>query len=111
MISSQQTEYEFELHLAGISKINKNVEDRLFLAGCDDATLSSQNGKVSLVFSRESTSLKDAIISAISDVNSSDISVTVLGVDLCEPNETGHREELLLINEMIQLFYPLEQKP
>ena len=61
-------EYDFALILTGVSELSTAVEDGLFQAGCDDATLSMQYGSLYLEFSRTAPSLKDAILSAIRDV-------------------------------------------
>jgi len=59
------------------------VEDALYEAGCDDATLSLRFGRVYLTFSRSADSLKDAILSAIADVHKAKIGADVLRVDEC----------------------------
>ncbi|MSR26585.1 MAG: hypothetical protein EXS06_06145 [Planctomycetaceae bacterium] len=61
-------EYDFALILTGVAELSTVVEDGLFQAGCDDATLSMQYGSLYLEFSRTAASLKDAILSAIRDV-------------------------------------------
>ena len=61
-------EYDFALILTGVPELTTDVEDGLFQAGCDDATLSMQYGSLYLDFSRAAPSLKDAILSAIRDV-------------------------------------------
>ncbi len=82
--SERELEFEFTLLLDGIDKISPHVEDALFAAGCDDATISLRFGRIYLTFSRASASLKDAIISAIRDVRKSGIGATVLRVDQCD---------------------------
>ena len=79
-----ETEFDFTLLLDGIDKITPDVEDALFTAGCDDATISLRFGRMYLTFSRSAVSLKDAIISAIRDVRKSRIDATVLRVDECD---------------------------
>lgn len=78
-----QTEHEFVLVLSGISELTPEVEDALFAAGCDDATVSVRFGRVYLTFARAAPSLKDAILSAIRDVRKSGIGAEVLRVDEC----------------------------
>jgi hypothetical protein len=41
------------------------MEDALFEAGCDDATISVRSGCVFLAFARKAGSLEDAILSAL----------------------------------------------
>jgi hypothetical protein len=81
--NSCECEHDFVLVLGGIHELTQQVEDGLFEAGCDDATLSVRQGRVLLTFSRQGASLKDAIFSAIRDVNSSGIGAKVLRVDDC----------------------------
>jgi hypothetical protein len=62
-------EFDFTLILSGISELTDEVENAVYEAGCDDATLSICDGVVYLDFTRESSSLKEAITTAISDVH------------------------------------------
>ena len=57
------------------------VADRLFEAGCDDATPSATGGRVLLDFDRDAVSAQEAILSAIEQVES-----TGLRVSRVEPN-------------------------
>jgi hypothetical protein len=76
-------EHDFILVLDGITEITRTIEDALFQAGCDDATISSRSGRVFLSFTRGSPSLLDAILSAIRDVEAAEIGATILRVDDC----------------------------
>jgi hypothetical protein len=60
--------YDFKLVLAGISDVSDEQGNTLFEAGCDDGTIVSRDGAVFVRFSRESTSLEQAINSAAADV-------------------------------------------
>lgn len=60
------TVFEFELIAAGA--LDDETIDRLFEAGCDDATFGDANGTVTALFSREAAQLADAIGSAIAAV-------------------------------------------
>ncbi|MFN6163357.1 MAG: hypothetical protein ACK5AC_13410 [Planctomycetota bacterium] len=75
--------FEFALIVGGVSELTPAVEDALFQAGCDDATVSMQHGRLYIEFSRSAVSLEDAIISAIRDVRKADIGAEVLRVDEC----------------------------
>lgn len=79
-----ETEFDFTLLLDGVNKITPDIEDALFTAGCDDATISLRFGRIYLTFSRSAASLKDAIISAVKNVRESGIDATVLRVDDCD---------------------------
>lgn len=61
-------EFEFSLILSGVSEFSEELADRLFAAGCDDATPVSRDGVALLHFDREAESLQEAIRSAISYV-------------------------------------------
>ena len=102
-IPTCETEFEFTLLLDGVDQITSDLEDALFEAGCDDATISLRSGRVYLTFSRSATSLKEAIISAIKNVHQSGIGATVLRVDQCDlvtPSEIARR-----INRSRQLVH------
>jgi hypothetical protein len=77
-------EYEFVLILSGISELTSEVEDALFEAGCDDATLSMRAGRAYLTFSRTAPTPQDAILSAIRNVREAGIGADVLQVDMCD---------------------------
>lgn len=76
-------EHHFVLVLSGISELGGKVMDALFEAGCDDATPSLRFGTIYLTFSREASSLKHAIMSAIRDIQRSGINAEVIYVDQC----------------------------
>jgi len=76
-------EHDFVLVLTGVSGLAPGVEDALFDAGCDDATVSVRSGRVYLTFSRLGTSIKDAILRAIQNVRDAKIGADVLRVDDC----------------------------
>lgn len=78
-----ETEHDFALVVGGVPELTMEVEDALFEAGCDDATLSIQYGLLYMEFSRKTRSLKDALISAIRDVQKAGVGAVVLRVDEC----------------------------
>jgi hypothetical protein len=89
-----QQDYDFALILSGVHELTTKVENALFEAGCNDATLSVQNGNTYMVFTRTANSLKDAILSAIRDVRKADIGADVRRVDECNlvtPSEIARR--------------------
>ena len=63
-------QYHFALIVGGVSELTSAVEDALFQAGCEDATVSMQYSRLYIAFSRSAGSLEDAIISAIHDATS-----------------------------------------
>ena len=89
-----EREYDFALILSGVPELTTDVEDGLFKAGCDDATLSMQFGSLYMEFSRSAPSLKDAILSAIRDVRKAGVGADVWRVDshdLVTPSEIARR--------------------
>lgn len=78
-----EREHDFALIVGGVPALTREVEDALFKAGCDDATLSIQYGLLYLEFGRSAESLQDAMLSAIQDVHKAGIGAQVLRVDEC----------------------------
>ena len=76
-------EFDFALVVGGVPELTTDVENALFEAGCDDATLSIQYGLLYMEFSRRARTIEDAIISAIQNVRSANIGADVLRVDEC----------------------------
>jgi len=68
-------EYEFDLVLSSLSHEDETLEDRLYEAGCDDATLCFRNSVAYLDFTRESDSLIKAITSAIIDAENAGVTI------------------------------------
>jgi hypothetical protein len=81
---SCEPEYDFALIVGGVSELTQAVEDALFSAGCDDATLSIKYGLLFMEFSRSGKSLLDAILSAIRDVSKAGVELQVLSLDECD---------------------------
>lgn len=77
-----ESEFDFTLLVDGPDDISEELEDKLFEAGCDDATISVSGGRLSITFARVAESLKEAIVSAIKDVRRADVGV-VNRVDDC----------------------------
>jgi hypothetical protein len=67
--------YDFTLELTGIEDIRDDAADRLYESGCDDALLGQRSGRVYLSFAREAPSLREAIRSAVEDVNAAGFGV------------------------------------
>lgn len=79
--------YEFSLLLSGEVEITEDLANRLFEAGCDDATPSSVGSSAEIDFTREAETLEKAIQSAIADVTSAGFKVAraEIQADLMEP--------------------------
>lgn len=80
---SNTHEHDFTLIIEGANAISPELEDAIFSAGCDDATVSVRSGRLFITFSREAASLRDAIVSAIHAVRGCGQGLRVLRVDAC----------------------------
>mgnify|MGYP001038977844 CR=1 FL=1 len=78
-----EREFDFALVVGGVRELTPEVEDALFKAGCDDATVSMRHGRLYVEFSRSAKSFEEAIFSAIRDIRSAGIGAEVLRVDEC----------------------------
>ena len=87
-----QVDHEFTLILAGPVKIDRQTEDALFEAGCDDALLGSRDGVVFLDFARTADSFSEAVSTAIRDVRTAGFDVLrVEPDDLVSASEIARR--------------------
>jgi len=77
------TEYEFTLVLSDNVELNDELENAIYGGKCDDCLISSFAGRVVLTFTRNASSVKDAIVGAITDFRSSDTQGDILFVDEC----------------------------
>ena len=78
-----EPEHDFVLLLAGVTELTPELQNGLFDAGCDDATISERSGRIFLTFKRSAPSLKHAILSAIRDIGGASVGAQVLRVDDC----------------------------
>ena len=60
--------FDFQLILDGVDRTDSAMANALYEASCDDGTLFSSRGEAAIGFSREATSLEEAVRSAIADV-------------------------------------------
>lgn len=63
--------YQFTLVLKDVDENTVGLEDTLFEAGCDDALINYRDGTVYIDFDREAESLKEAVMSAIKNIEKS----------------------------------------
>jgi len=68
--------YEFDVILKDVSEVTDDQADGLFAAGCDDGTPVSCNGVTWIHFDRESSSLEEAIRSAVTQVQAAGFKVS-----------------------------------
>jgi hypothetical protein len=73
--------FNFTLILAGVDDFTVELADRLYEAGCDDATFGTSNGVHFGRFSREAGSLGEAVGSAIGNVERAGLAVARVDVD------------------------------
>lgn len=76
-------EFDFALVLSDDVELTSDLENALYGGSCDDSTISVRSGRVYVTFSRSAPSMKDAILEAISDFTSSNVSGSILRVDEC----------------------------
>ncbi len=97
--------YSFSLLLQGASDLTPEIADALYEAGCDDALIGSRHGSLFVEFDREAPSSAAAIISAIRQIESAGVGLTVVRV---EPDELVSAAEIAervgLSRETIRLY-------
>jgi hypothetical protein len=84
-------EYEFALILSGVPELTREVLDAFYEAGCDDALIGMRDGVAYAEFCREADSFREAILSAINDVESAGVGALVEHV---EPDEFVSMSEI-----------------
>jgi len=60
--------HEFTIIASGLDPHADDFEDRLYEAGCSDATISFQRGAIIIAFAREAKDFAHAVVSALEDV-------------------------------------------
>jgi hypothetical protein len=107
-----EAEQEFTLILQGVPDLTPEVVNALFDAGCDDATVSRQNGVIAMDFDRPAASLKEAIVSAITDVTRAGIGARVARVEPSpDPSSTAAGRDLGTINSILRISSMIELDP
>jgi hypothetical protein len=71
-------QYSFTVEISGPIVQNPAYEDMLYEAGCDDALIARIDGKLLIDFDRYAASYKNAVDSAISDLQK--IGATVVSI-------------------------------
>lgn len=93
-MSRKMAEFDFQVLCKDVDTSDLVFLDRLFEAGCDDATVSFKDGYICLDFTRESDSAENAVISAIKDFMRANTGGTVERVepeDLASLSEIANR--------------------
>ena len=86
--------HNFSLLITAPTVDEETAADRLYENGCDDALFSVSGGVYEVEFDREAPSLRQAVLSAISNVNGAGIGsrvVRVLPDDLVNANTVAER--------------------
>ena len=84
-----EQEHDFALVLDGITDLTTQMEDALYEAGCDDATICVRAGRVFLTFSRSAPTMKEAILSAIRNVQEANIGAAGPPRGQLQPGDPG----------------------
>jgi hypothetical protein len=87
--------YEFTFIASGVDPEAADLEDKFFLAGCDDATLAFMRGRLAVCFAREAENYSHAVVTAYRDVLRAGASVERFEPDfLVNANEIADRAGL-----------------
>ena len=70
--------YEFTLIYDGPTELTDELENAIFEAGCGDALLSIIDGQMVLDFNREAPSLREALSSAIDDLERTGLPIRLI---------------------------------
>ena len=104
----------FTLILDGVPDLTPEVLDRLFEAGCDDALISRCDGQVSMDFDRVALTLREAITSAIQDIQKAGIGARVVRIEEVTPDPASTENadrDVGAINGVLQLSAVIETDP
>lgn len=75
-IANMEKTYNFKLILHEDIKVDDDFDILLAEAGCDDASFGTLDGESTLGFSRQATSLKEAINSVVDPVETAGIEIS-----------------------------------
>lgn len=60
--------HSFTIYLDGVKTLTDRLSDRLYQAGCADATIAFQNGELAIDYDRAAASLDKALASAVREL-------------------------------------------
>jgi hypothetical protein len=72
------SEFDFTIALKGITQLTEEVENALFEAGCDDATISWVHDHAWLQFTREANTFEEAVQTAVHDIRKANVGIDVV---------------------------------
>jgi hypothetical protein len=78
---TRQNIHRFTLVYVGVDDLTDEFCDAIFEAGCDDALLGMHHGLVTLDFDREALSYRQALLSAIEDVERAEQPIRLVRVE------------------------------
>ena len=79
-----EMKYEFTVVLADVTELTIEMADTLFRSGCDDGSPASCDGRVTVDFHRQATSLEAAIRAAAHDISVAGFSVAKVELEAPE---------------------------
>jgi len=92
-----ESRFHFTLILSNVDENTELLEDRLFEAGCDDALINFRNGAVYLDFDRKASSIEEAVINAIKNIENLPLGIRIIGIgpdDYVSESEIAKRLQL-----------------
>jgi hypothetical protein len=99
--------HDFTLIVEGVDDLDPRIVDALYEAGCDDGTIGCRAGVVSIGFTRPGATLREAITSAIRDVEKAGVGAKVVRVDSEGPDPDG---DAVGVNGMLQAISMLDAR-
>jgi hypothetical protein len=94
-----QADHDVRLILDGVDDLDPRVIDALYEAGCDDGTIACRAGAVSIGFTLSAPTMRQAIPSAIRDVERAGIGARVVRV---EPESSEPDSDAVGTNGVLQ---------
>jgi hypothetical protein len=73
--------YSFTITVAGTYELTDEIANALYEAGCDDATVGTCDGVLTVEFDRAADSLSDAVATAIKNVEAAGYAVARVDVE------------------------------
>ncbi|MDX1556400.1 MAG: hypothetical protein R3212_10270 [Xanthomonadales bacterium] len=90
-VKSRMPEFNFQIFCHDADTSDESFLDRLYEAGCDDATVFFKDGYVCLDFARECECAEQAVVTAIRDYQAAGIGGTVIRI---EPEDLASLSEI-----------------
>src|SRR5262249_29482712 len=105
--AEMRMDHDFRLILDGVDDLDPRIVDALYEAGCDDGTIGSRAGVVSIGFTRSAPTMREAIASAIRDVERAGIGARVVRVEPEGPDPNG---DAIGTNSVLQAISMLDPR-